>query len=232
MSRTIRWLRNSPLSLLLFVGALVGLLVALPLARADYIIRDGGGNTQTILAFVCQTSKICPAHALIDSTGAEKATGANPLTLGRATIEVCVTPTITSGSSYSAGNVVGGLLAFNGAVNAGLLSGELRSVRLTSRSVQSAEFDVTFFSSQPTVSTWTDKAAPNIQAGDTPFAQPVLKLTNNYSGLGTHTVYGSDNLSRTVHLTTVTLYAVVTTPGTPTFLSSSDLQLCASVLRD
>lgn len=200
-------------------------------AYSNYIIKDGGGTTQTIFAFVCQTVNICPAHALIDSTGTEKATATNPLTGGRATIEVCVTPAITSGSAYSAGNEVGGLLAFNSAVN-GLLTGELRSVRLDSLSTQTAEFDLTFFSSQPTASTWTDKATPNIQAADKGFVQPPIKLTNNFSALGTHTVYGADNIGRAVQLATATYYAVITTPGTPTFLSSSDLKLCATILKD
>lgn len=200
-------------------------------ARADYIIKDGGGTTQTIFAFVCQTVKICPAHVLTDSTGTEKATATNPATNGRATVEVCAIPAITSGSAYSAGNEVGGIIALNSAVN-GLLTGELRSVRLTSLSTQTAEFDVTFFSSQPTASTWADKAAPNIQAADKPFVQPPIKLTNNFSGLGTHTVYGSDNIGRAIQLATATYYAVITTPGTPTFLSSSDLRLCATILKD
>lgn len=40
-------------------------------AFADYTIKDGGGVTRTVLSFVCVTSKICPAHVNIDSSGNE-----------------------------------------------------------------------------------------------------------------------------------------------------------------
>lgn len=48
-------------------------------AFADYTIKDGNGNFQTVMAFICQTSKICPGHVIVDSGGNEKATSANPL---------------------------------------------------------------------------------------------------------------------------------------------------------
>ncbi|WP_156927852.1 hypothetical protein [Bradyrhizobium sp. Tv2a-2] len=48
-------------------------------AFADYQIKDGTGTLQTVLSFVCQTTKICPAQVLIDSSGSEKATASNPL---------------------------------------------------------------------------------------------------------------------------------------------------------
>jgi hypothetical protein len=51
--------------------AAVALLAATGGAFADYAIKDGGGVTRTLFAFVCQTSKICPAHVLIDSSGNE-----------------------------------------------------------------------------------------------------------------------------------------------------------------
>lgn len=48
-------------------------------ALADYAITPGAGST--VLAFVCQTTKICPAHVLIDSTGTEKGTTTNPVSI-------------------------------------------------------------------------------------------------------------------------------------------------------
>lgn len=149
--------------------------------------------------------------------------------------EVCVTPTVTAGSAYTTGNVVGGLIALPNMVRPNPGSGVLQAVRLTSKSNQSAsEFDVTFFSSQPTASTWTDKAAPAIAAGDVPLVQPPVKLptTNAFIGLGTHTVYGVGGILRPIKLAQKTLYAVITVVGTPTFPTTSDLQLCASVQQD
>jgi hypothetical protein len=53
-------------------------------ALADYVYRDGAGNLQTIFSFTCQTTKICPAQVLMDSTGTEKGTAANPVVVGPA----------------------------------------------------------------------------------------------------------------------------------------------------
>jgi hypothetical protein len=146
---------------------------------------------------------------------------------GGVTQEVCTVLNVTPSSAYSAGNVVGGLIPL---ANVFLPSNSavLQSIRLTSKSVQTAEFDVTLFSAQPVASTWTDKAAPAIAAGDVPLAQPPIKLTNNFSGLGTHTVYGADNINRGVKQNAPSVYAVITTPGAPTFASASDLQLCTA----
>jgi hypothetical protein len=150
--------------------------------------------------------------------------------VGGVTKEVCVTPTVTASSAYTAGNVVGGLITLPSAFLS-TNSGILHAVRLTSKSVQTAEFDVTFFSAVP-ATTFTDKTAPSIVAADVLLAQPPIKLTNNFSGLGTHTVYGADAISRPVNEVGASAYAVITTPGTPTFASASDLQLCAAWLED
>ena len=148
---------------------------------------------------------------------------------GGVTTEVCVVPVITPSSAYTAGNAVGPLIAFpNAFLSAN--TGVLQSVRLTSKSVQTAEFDVTFFSALP-ATVFTDYAAPAIVAADALLAQPPIKLINNNSGLG-GTTYGLDSISRPVNEAGSTAYAVITTPGTPTFASATDLQLCASWLQD
>jgi hypothetical protein len=149
--------------------------------------------------------------------------------VGGVTKEVCTVPTVTAGA-YVAGNVVGGLITLSGAFGMAN-SGVLQSVRLTSRSTQTAEFDVTLFSAQPS-STFADHAAPSIVAADTLLVQPPVKLTNNSSLLGTATVYGADNIARGIKATGSSLYAIVTTPGTPTFTSTADLQLCVGISQD
>lgn len=61
-------------------GLVIGIIVAFTgSAVADYTIKDGGGSTQTVLAFVCATTKICPAHVLIKSDGTEIGTNAAPI---------------------------------------------------------------------------------------------------------------------------------------------------------
>jgi hypothetical protein len=58
--------------------------------------------------------------------------------------EVCVSPTITSGSAYAASNSIGGLIVLpNSFLTAN--AGVLQSVQLTIKSTQTAEFDIVFF---------------------------------------------------------------------------------------
>jgi len=142
-------------------------------------------------------------------------------------VEVCVTPTVTA-AGYGAGNEVGGLITIvvpNTA--AGLV---LQSVRLDFKDAQTAEFDVFQFSANPSNSTWTDKSAPAVNAADVFKVLPPIKLTNNSSGLGTHTVYGADAIGRALARSTTSDFFVVVTPGTPTLGSTSDMQFCASYL--
>lgn len=48
-------------------------------AVADVVVTAGTGTT--IFAFTCFSTKVCPPAVLVDSTGTEKATAANPATI-------------------------------------------------------------------------------------------------------------------------------------------------------
>ena len=145
--------------------------------------------------------------------------------------EVCVSPTITSGSAYAAANSIGGLIVLpNSFLTAN--SGVLQSIRLTIQSTQTAEFDIVFFSAQPST-VFADKTTPALVASDAFLAQPVIKLTNSFSGLGGNTtIYGADRIGRGVKEVGSSAYALITTTGAPTFASTSDAQLCAAFADD
>jgi hypothetical protein len=67
----------------LFVGITAALGFVVTAAVADYTVRDSEGITRTIFAFVCQSTKICPAHVLIKSDGVEIGTTSNPIATQR-----------------------------------------------------------------------------------------------------------------------------------------------------
>jgi len=146
-------------------------------------------------------------------------------------VEVCVALTVTLSSAYTANNEVGGLVTVP--IPATAPGQILQSIRMDFKDAQTAEFDVWQFSANPSNSTWTDKTGPAINAADVFKVLPPFKLTNNASGLGTHTVYGQDAIARSLARTTASDYFVVTTTGTPTFTNgtaSTNAQLCASYL--
>jgi hypothetical protein len=142
----------------------------------------------------------------------------------------CAAPTVTA-AAYTAGNVVGGLVTLPnifGPKN----SGVIESVQINFKSAQTAEFDVSFFKAQPSNSTFTDHAAPAIAAADAFSVLPLLQLTNPKSVLGTETTYGQSGLGTALNTGSTSLWLVVTTPGTPTPASTTDMQVCVTVLAD
>lgn len=183
-------------------------------------------------------SSVRPANAVVAALFVLLSPGvrAQPKVSAGQTLEACVPLVVTASSGYTAGNEVGqliGLLKLPAQQQyQGPWSGILESVRITSKSVQTAELDVTFFTGSPSNSTWTDKVTPSINLADVGLPKTVIKLTSTFSGLGTHTLYWQDSIASAIIVNGATLYAVVTTPGTPTFNATSDLTLCATVLQD
>jgi hypothetical protein len=186
---------------------------------------------QTGVLAECGVTTAAPTYTTAQTNPLSCDTAGNTrVTVAGKTTEVCVTPTVTA-SAYTTGNVVGGKITLANAFGS-LGTGILQSVRLTFKSVQTAEFDAYEFSANPTGSTWTDKAAPAIVAADALLAKPPIKLFNQASGLGTHTVYGADAIARAVSEGGTSDYFIITTIGTPTPASTTDMQFCASYLQD
>lgn len=151
--------------------------------------------------------------------------------VGGKTAKIAVTPTITSGSAYTTGNVVGGKLTFSSALlTAG--SGVLESISIRCKSVQTATFLLALFDSNPTNTTWTDKTAPSINAADIPFLVGIYQLASFSSSLGTHTIYNLNGISQTLAAGATTLYGVLVVTGTPTFASTSDITAVLGILQD
>ncbi len=156
---------------------------------------------------------------------------------GGFTREVCSTLTVTASSAYTTGNEVGGLITLSPAYRAIAQGapdngGIVQSIRLTSKSVQTATFNAYQFISNPSATTWTDKTAPSINASDVTKVRPPVTLSIASSGLGTNTVYGTDAIARAHVAASQSDYWVLTVTGTPTFTSTSDLQFCVTYLLD
>ena len=144
---------------------------------------------------------------------------------------VAVTPAITASSAYTAGNEVGGLMTFAsmfGTANSGIV----QDIKIKCKSVQTVQFTLYIFKTNPTNSTWTDKSAPAINAADIPFLEVAIPFTAPYSGLGTHTLYSVDAAGIEIVASSTSLYAVLVTSGTPTFASTSDITVEIVVLQD
>jgi hypothetical protein len=176
---------------------------------------DGSGVTQPV--------SIATMPALVAST-------ANIGQVGGKTAKVSVSPTVTA-SAYATGNVVGGKITFSNALlTAG--SGVLESIWLKIKTVQTATFQLSLFDSNPTNSTWTDKAAPAINVADLPFLIGTYALSTPLSVLGTETIYTLDAIGHAINAGATTLYGILTVTGTPTFGSTSDISVALGILQD
>lgn len=152
------------------------------------------------------------------------------------TREVCVTPTVTAGA-YSSGFEVGGLITFtnmfrSSAQGAPDQGGIAQSIRLNVKSTQTATFKAYEFTSNPSNSTWTDHAAPAINAADVFAVGGPITLQNPDSSLGTMTVYNADQIARAHVAAQQADYWILVTTGTPTFASTTDLQFCVTYVLD
>lgn len=187
---------------------------------------------------MCQLAKLLATSALALAPASAFAQVGAIVTTGSMTREACQTLTVTASSAYAAGNQVGQKITLNpvwrsaeqGAPDQG---GIVQSLRLTSKSVQTATFKAYQFQTNPTASTWTDKTTPSITGADIQKVHPPLTLSTADSSLGTMTVYGLDGIGRiTTGAANQTDYWILITTGTPTFTTASDLQFCVTYLVD
>lgn len=216
-----------------------------------FTIKQGGSVLGTSNALPSSVTNGAGTTAAVSAPSADGAAAANGLVsnsqnlvyngatwdrwsgrVGGYTAQVSVTPTVTSASAYAAGNEVGGLLTFANAFRSVSLSGVVQSLHLQSKSVQTAGFKLYLFRSNPTATTWADKTTPAINATDIPNLIGVYTLANPDSGLGTVTIYNTDGIGKSVQAATTTLYGVLVTTGTPTFTSTTDLNVVETSGQD
>lgn len=138
-------------------------------------------------------------------------------------IKLSATPTNTA-ALYASGNVLGTLMEFDlPAMRAG---GIIRSFVLTDKGNQKANTDVLFFDTNPTNSTFTDKAAVTFNALDLPFVCGTVSITS-WEAFAANAVAAQRDLQIAFHGSK--FYALLVTRGTPTPTSTTDYSLNVQV---
>lgn len=110
----LNFLRQAAIAALIAVVAVGG-------ARGYFVI-DGHSTLQEMLSFACQASRVCPGQVSIDSTGAEKGTVANPVTvynqqylwtdLGFCSLAVSAAMSLTACAGVYGAGIPGGTTTF------------------------------------------------------------------------------------------------------------------------
>ncbi len=146
------------------------------------------------------------------------------------------TPTVSTTPAYTAGDVVGGKQTFASVFRTGVGSGILQSLSIIDKSSQAAGMVLTFFSADPSASTFTDNAAFAINAADMAkvVAQVVVPNTAYNPSLGGIQFAQVAGIGKVLAMAAAgtTLYMVAYTTGTPTYGSTSALTFGIDVLND
>lgn len=134
--------------------------------------------------------------------------------------------------AYTSGDVVGGKVNVTTGLRAlgGILNGgTIRDVVFHSKSTQTGNYDVIFFDSDPSASTFTDNGALAVNVADGPKIVGVANLTSVVS-LGTGSIHQLLGTCIKFALAAqADLYAVVVARSTPTFTSTADGQLSVMI---
>lgn len=159
-------------------------------------------------------------------------TAANPLyTLpGTGTVSpaasLTAAPAVTAGA-YTTGQVVGGLISLTGAPT----SGTIQTVLCYVKTALTAPYDVYFFDTNPTNSTFTDNSALALNIADLPFCCGVAHCNDAITN-GTPEYLQASGVGMPYTLATgTTLYAVVVMRGGQTFASTSAFGLVVKIIK-
>ncbi len=185
-------------------------------------------NKQPLKALVDQYGYI-----ILSSGGSGGASPGSPLPISSpATLRGTQTPTITSGSAYASGNVVGGLLTFANMARVAGQGGVLQGGFLKDKSGNNTPYDLFLFDAAPV--TPTDKTAVALVAADLAKSIGVMSFSGAALGasstMGVMTVAGFGMPFKLTSGTTI--YGVLVTRGTPTYSGTADVSVDLMVLPD
>ncbi len=135
-------------------------------------------------------------------------------------VHFTVSPTVTAGA-YAANTVVGGLISITGAARLSGGSGTVQTVIVDVKTALTQPFDVLFFDTNPTNSTFTDNSTLAVNVADFPYRCGVAHCTDLIS-LGTPQELQATSCGLVYDLNTgTTLYAVIVMRGTGETLAST-----------
>lgn len=140
--------------------------------------------------------------------------------------------TVTA-TAYEALDLVGGKVTLAGAIRSGTTSGMIQAIEITDLAAQSGNYDVVFFTSDPSATTFTDEAALDIADADLPkvICPTSVSSTAVFNDNGLSYASGIGCPFELLNGAT-TLYAAIIARSTPTFASTSDVQIRVTIMQD
>jgi hypothetical protein len=210
---------------------------------ADNLWRPGDTDNkvlQKILATL-QFGLVTPPNSNVTTIVNNATTNSNnntsapaPGNVGGYTSVIRAAPTVTTGSAYSSGNDVGGLITLSGALRVSNGTGILESLILADTSNQAAAMTFIIFNVNPSGATITDKSAFVYGTNIVNVVAQVNIAGTDYTVLNSTAVAVKSGLGIALRgaAGNTTLYAALVTTGTPTWATATPLNLFVGILQD
>ena len=160
--------------------------------------------------------------------------------VGANTTLVSITPVVTAGA-YSANDIVGGTGAGAGlgintladAVRVTGGTGIIQSLVISDLAAQNAVFEIYLFSANPAAGTYTDNGALDIHDTDALLCIGRIDVAaSDYKSLADNSIACVRSIGLPIKVAATSLFVIIRTTGTPTYVSTSDLKLTFGILRD
>ncbi len=201
---------------------------ALPLPTGASTAANQATGNSALSTIATNTAGLATAAAQTTASGKLDSIIANT---GAGSVNLTNTPTVTAGA-YTTGMVAGGKQSLAGAVRASGGSGIIQSVSVTKKTALTAPYDVYFFHTDPTNSTFTDNSTLALNVADIPFLIGVAHCTDLVSN-GTPQTLQANNVGLPFKLATGTsIFAVAVIRGAETLASTSAIVLNVAILQD
>lgn len=158
--------------------------------------------------------------------------------VGGGTALITPTVTVTSGSAYASGNILGGKLTLTNAMRVSGGSGVWQGLFLQDAANQKPALDILLFDSDPSNGTYTDKTAFTYNASDRPkcirkFSVAASDWTTIQGGSAVAVADLAPGGKPVVASGSRNLYALLVLNGsTPTFAAATDLVVRFGFLQD
>lgn len=156
----------------------------------------------------------------------------NPVPVSGRTVVVSATPTISSGSAYAAGDLVGTKMSFSDAVRVDGGGGLLHTVTVSDLGKQGAVLDLVLFDSDPSATTFTDNDPLDVADADLTKIVGVVQVLA-YTDFADNSVAVEPAAGVVFKLASgTTLYGALVARTAPTYASTSDLKVRLGIMQN
>lgn len=152
--------------------------------------------------------------------------------VGGDTALIGITPTIDA-AAYSANDCICAIQTIANAVRVIGGTGILQSVVVQDLAAQNAVLQILLFSANPATGTYTKNAECDLDDTDAGLCIGIVEIvTSDYKTIKDNSIATVKGIGLPIKCAATSLFAVIKTTGTPTYVANGDLKFTFGILRD